>query len=265
MKMIDEADFDYEKFGFNEKIEDNGIVVSSMEIDNENCDFKKGSYKIVSCKNLFIAPKNIQRMLEEEIVKQLKSFLMKLEIYESDTILVCGLGNGEIVADSFGEKTCKKVLATKLLNKKIVKSNVCTLCPNVQAVTGIKTFDIVCGVAKQIKAKLIVLIDSFLTNNIKRLGHSFQMSDTGIIPGGALNFNKEISYDTTNIKCITIGVPFMLNLKEIANCVHKDIIVSPKDIKFMVEKCSTILANSLNKVFSSDLKRDEIMELLNPI
>ncbi len=265
MKMIDEADFDYKKYGFDEKIKQNGIVVSSMEVNDENCDFKKGSYKIVSCKNLFIAPKNIQRMLEEEIVKQLKSFLMKLEIDESDIILVCGLGNGEIVADSLGEKTCKKILSTKLLNKRIVKSNVCTICPSVQAVTGIKTFDVVCGVAKQIKANLIILIDSFLTNNIKRLGHSFQMSDTGIIPGGALNFNKEISYDTTNIKCITIGVPFMLNLKDLVKNVNKDIVVSPKDIKFMVEKCSTILASALNKALSPELKKVEIMELLSPI
>lgn len=33
----------------------------------------------------------------------------------------------------------------------------------------------------------------------------------------------------------------------------------------MVEKCSTILANALNKVFNPELSRDEIMELLNPI
>lgn len=265
MKMIDEADFDYGKYGFKEKIKSGGIVVSGMDVENENCDFKIGSYKIVSCKNLFIAPKNIQRMLEQEISKQIKSFLTKLNILENDTILICGLGNGEIVADSLGERTCKKILPTKLLNKKIVKSNVCTICPNVQAITGMPTFDIVCGVAKQINAKLIVLIDSFLTNNIKRLGHSFQMSDTGIIPGGALNLNKEISFETTNVKCITIGVPFMLNLRELSNSVNKDIVVAPKDIKFMVERCSTILANSLNKVFSPDLKKTEIMELLNPI
>lgn len=265
MKMVDEADFDYNKCGFKEREYKDGLVVSSLDVKNYNKDFAKGNYRIVSCKNLFIASKVVINKLEKLICEQFKFMLQKLKICEDDNILVCGLGNGEIVADSFGEKTCKKILSTKLLSKKIVKSNICSICPNVQAITGIHTFDIVCGVARQIKAKLIVLIDSFLTNNVKRLGHSFQLSNTGIVPGGALNFNKEISFSTTNIKCVTIGVPFMLNLKNISCSINKNIIVSPKDIKFMVEKCSTILANALNKVFNPELSRDEIMELLNPI
>lgn len=264
MKMIDESDFDYAKFGYNE-VEKNGIILSSLNVkEDNNCGFKKGSYKILSCPQLYLFDRQFQNVLVDEMISQLDSLLKILKVSKSKTVLICGLGNDDIIADSLGQNVCKKILATRLLKASFIKSKICTLMPNVQTITGIKTFDIVYGVAKNINASLIILIDSLLTNNVKRIGHSFQMSTCGIIPGGAIKNNKEISYETTGIKCLTIGVPFMLDLKQIGPKINKSMIVAPKDIKQMIDKCSTIIADSINILFNQNLKKQEILELMNP-
>ena len=265
MKMIDEADFDYAKFGYNET-KKNGIVISSLNVSQEDnrLGFKKGLYKIVSCEDLYLSSMDRLDDITNQIVEQMRQLLEYLKCTTQNTVLVCGLGNKEIISDSLGENVCKKILSTRLFKSPIIQSRVCTLVPNVQSVTGIKTFDIVSGVAKNINAKLVILIDSLLTNNIKRVGHSFQISSCGIVPGGAIKNNKEISYQTMGIKCITIGVPFMLDLKHLSKKIKKNIIVAPKDINQMINMCYKIIADGINLLFNPNLKPTEIKELLNP-
>lgn len=265
MKMIDEADFDYSKFGYKE-INKNGIIISSLNVnqDNNRIGFKKGYYRIVSCNNMYLLTDKQLNDLINQITTQLNELFEVLNVDLTKTILICGLGNKDIMADSLGENVCKNILSTRLLKSEIIKSKVCTIAPNVQSVTGIETFDIVSGIANNINAKLIILIDSLMTENVKRIGHSFQMSTCGIVPGGAIKNNKEISFETTNIKCLTIGVPFMLDLKSVSNKINKSIIVSPKDIKAMISLCSKIIADSINILVNPSLKMCEIQELLKP-
>lgn len=264
--MIDEADFDYSKFGYSEQNLGNGVVLSKLNVsdDNNKIGFKKGYYRIISAENFFVSSKEQLEFITSQLVHQLDELLEVCDIKKNQTVLVCGLGNIDITADSLGTNVCKKVLSTRLLNNTLIRSNICSISPNVQSVTGIETFDIVSGIAKSINAKLIILVDSLLTNNIKRIGHSFQLSTCGIVPGGAIRKNKEISYETLGIKCITIGVPFMLDLKSISNKINKSTIVSPKDINEMIKKCSSLISDSINILFNPNLKKEEICELLNP-
>ena len=262
MKMIDEYDFDYSSLGFKEyKLNDN-IIISSLNVKKENKLFNVGKYKILSCPNLFLCTHFQIEKIKKTFIKILKELVLSLKVDLFDEVLIVGLGNKNIQADALGESVCCKILSTRLLNKDLVKSNICTICPNVQAFTGIKTFDIVNSLCKEIKPKLIILIDSLITNNIKRIGHSFQLSTCGIVPGGGVGGDKEISFKTTGVKCLTIGVPFMIDLKEISHNVNKSIIVTPKDIHKMVEECSKIIADSINIFFNKDLKKEEIYELL---
>lgn len=262
MKMIDEYDFDYSSLGFKEyKVNDN-IIISSLNVKKENKLFYVGKYKILSCPNLFLCTYNQVEKIKKTFTKLLKELVLYLKVDSFDEVLIVGLGNKNIQADALGESVCSKILATRMLDKNLIESNICTICPNVQAFTGINTFDIVNSLCKEIKPKLIILIDSLITNNIKRIGHSFQLSTCGIVPGGAVGGDKEISLQTTGVKCLTIGVPFMIDLKEISSSVHKSIIVTPKDIHKMVEECSKIIADGINLFFNNNLKKEEIYELL---
>ncbi len=263
MKIFDELDFDYSKLGFHEQIKDE-IVLSYLDIDKENEYFKKGKYRIVSCHNLFL-----HQIYQEKVVGEIKTILrqfLKLhKIKKGDCILIVGLGNDDIISDSLGNFVCKNILATRLVSTTTKKHDVCCICPNVQAVTGISTFDIVSGIVEKIDAKLIILIDSLLTENIKRLGHSFQLSSIGMTPGGALGQNREISFETVHVPCISMGVPLLADLKNMSKNVKKSVIVAPKDIKFLVERCAAMIADALNSVVCTTLSKKEIMETKMPL
>ncbi len=262
MKIFDEIDVDFKSLGFKEtKVQD--VILGSLDVNEDTENFKSGKYRIVSCHNLYL-----HRSYREQVTKNIKNILREFlrlhKIKKGDTVLVCGLGNEDIVADSLGVLTCKKILATNNLTFQAKKHNVCTICPNVQAVTGIKTFDIVNGIAKSIGANLIILIDSLLTENIKRLGHSFQLSSVGMIPGGAMGNVDMISQQTIGIPCISIGVPMMLDLKGVASNIKKSIVVAPKDIKYLVKSCSTILSDAINSVVCASLTKAQFSETKTP-
>ena len=266
MKMIDEADFDYAKFGYNEIDLGNGIIYSKLDINSEqnNIGFDKGNYRILSIHNLFLMEEKQRQIIVENIVKILNELLSKMKIKKTDVILICGLGNEDIIADSFGVNVCKNILPTMNIKSSLTKSKVCQVMPNVKSITGLDTYTIVNGLANQVKAKLIILIDSLLTNNVSRIGHSFQISSCGITPGGAIKFGKKISEKSTGIKCLTIGVPFMVDLYDLAKKSRKHLIMSPKDNYSMIEYCSKIISDSINIFFNPTLTLQEIYELKRP-
>ncbi len=256
MIMFDECNFDYSSHGFKE-YEQDGICLAEMNVDKD-CNFKKGIYRIVSCDNLFICNQNIKK-LKQCISKYLQELFDYLKIKKNATILLCGLGNENILADSFGVRVCDNVISTRLLTQKYCKYKLCSFCPSVSANTGILTFDIIKGVAQQVKTDVVILIDSLLTNNAKRLGHSFQLSSVGMAPGGAFGQEKEICFESINVPCITIGVPFMLDIKD-SKQLNDNLIVTPKDIRLYICRCAEILGDVINSQITT-LTKEEIKEL----
>ena len=99
MKMFDECDFDYSSHGFRE-YEQDGVCLAEMNV-TKSCNFKKGLYRIVSCENLFICSQNIKRTTMF-VSKYIKELFCYLKVKKNSTILLCGLGNENILADCFG-------------------------------------------------------------------------------------------------------------------------------------------------------------------
>ena len=262
MKIFDELDMDFRSLGFSQK-EIGDISLGILDIKKDNKHFDIGKYRILSCHNLYLH-QNYQKQVLVQIKKILREFLKFHHIKKQSTILVCGLGNEDIISDSLGVESCKKILATRNLNFSFKKHNVCLICPNVQAVTGIETPLIVKGIADVIKADIIIIIDSLLTQNIKRLGHCFQLSSVGMIPGGAMGESMEISQKTIGVPCISIGVPLLLDINKLSK-INKSIIVAPKDIKHYVSVCSTIISDAINSVMCASLSPKQISETLKPI
>ena len=76
---------------------------------------------------------------------------------------------------------------------------------------------------------------------------------------------KKYQKKNLGIECITIGVPFMIDLKSISSKVRRSIIVSPKDNYEMINFCSDIVSSSLNLCFNPKLSSSEIDELKRPL
>ena len=159
------------------------------------------------------------------------------------------------------------------------------ISPGVLGTTGMETQEILQGIVQNTKPKLIVVIDSLASKSIERISSTIQIADTGIIPGaGVDNARKELTENTLGVPVIAIGIPtvvetavlvndsldlfisklqkeaksndYLNKLKEQDNyeeikqaLIPQDynLIVTPKEIDFLVEKLSDTIAKAINE------------------
>lgn len=134
-------------------------------------------------------------------------------------VLVAGLGNREITADSIGPKTVDRLTVTRHIeqhNKRLFDSfckvPLCAVAPGVLGQTGIETAEMIRGVCDRASPDLVIAIDALAARSTARLGATVQISDSGIFPGSGIgNRRSEISHDTLGIPVIAVGVPTVVN------------------------------------------------------
>lgn len=155
---------------------------------------------------------------KDEIIQSFADILKGMLPPKSDApMLICGIGNPEISSDSLGEKTISRSLPTRHLfyeeNRAFSRgmSPVALMTPNVLGNTGIETFEIIRAVTSEIHAGAVIIIDALSTASFDRLGSSFQLTNTGIVPGGGIgNDRPAINEETLHIPVIAIGVPTVI-------------------------------------------------------
>ena len=177
----------------------------------------------------------------------LKTELDKL-VVNKRTALIVGLGNSLMTADALGAETCK------LIN---VGDRLKTLCPNVEGNTGVDSFDVVSGVVSRINPSVVIAIDSLAAASTSRVCRVIQMCDAGITPGsGVSNHRRKLSFHSLGVPVISIGVPLVVYASTIIRDAggdesgYESLIVTPKDVDFLVRECAVVLANGINATFS---------------
>ena len=242
--LIDECSCDFLKMGYKKKKADKyGIELLSLHIKDESqsleSGFDIGDYYIINAPLVHYLDEESLNYLSLLLKKRLKFLIKKYNLSKAKTLIV-GLGNPEIWADRLGIETCNGI---DLLNL----NNTVKICPNVYFETGIKTFDIVYSLVKNLNIKFVVLIDSLCTNSIARLGCSLQLTTTGMTPGSAVNSkSKRICQKELHIPCFSLGVPFMINAKTFN--FNNELLLCPKDIKQNIKNISYVLAKALQEV-----------------
>lgn len=196
-------------------------------------------------------------------------------VKRSSPVLVVGLGNGKIVADSLGKRVLDGI---DVVSK--MQSNgqpICAISTGVLGTTGMQSADIVRAIADKIKPCVVILIDSLATGAVQRLGRSFQLSSTGISPGSGVGQDKErIDKAILSVPVYSIGVPLLLSLRtelyafvkelvkeekielselalrqRLAASELGELIVAPRDIDFLVQSASQIVSDAINMAFKA--------------
>ena len=200
--------------------------------------------------------------LEKVLIKELKKYI---NIKENDTILVVGLGNSKSTPDALGPSTIDDILVTrhlKLLNVLDKDySVVSTFKPSVMGTTGIESIDLIKNIIKDIKATKVIVLDALKASKIERLVKTIQITDSGIHPGSGINNNRgEISKDTMETDVISIGIPTVVDIKTILESIleeeielDENLILTPTDIDYQIEKLSKLLSISINKTLHKKL------------
>lgn len=197
----------------NKEIDPN-LKVTKVDITNQNGEQAIGkpigTYITIDIQKLRLAEEAEIQKSAEILSEELKEIINK-HIESKDDILVVGLGNIYVTPDSLGPKVINDIDVTRHIIKYLpqyIDENsrpVSAISPGVLGTTGIETLEILEGVVKEIKPKLLIVIDALASRSIERISSTIQLSDTGIVPGaGVGNTRKEISKNTLGIPVIAI-------------------------------------------------------------
>lgn len=256
-------------------IERRYLNIKSVELAKKT-GREKGVYITFDCPRTVYENNRAATALEKHLASAVEGLIGILR--KSSPVLVIGLGNPDVVADSLGERAVGKISVNR---QKIEKLNVneqcvCTLSTNVFGATGIQSVEVAQAVTEKIKPTCIILIDSLATASVNRLGTSFQLSTAGIAPGSGVGQDKDrIDKSVLGVPVVAIGVPLMLSLRTAIysfvkdytatlNCENDEfklreqlidkklsnLVVAPKEIDFYAETAACIIANALNMLFT---------------
>jgi len=213
--------------------------------ENKNVNFKTYHY-IVAKENKKMIKKEIgdyfvvrfnyeklytkQKFLQKEVERIIKSFFKKYD--KADKVLVVGLGNENVIGDSFGVAVTNKLIATNQYHDFLTLPKIALFNPSVTDKTGINSFKLIEMVVRDIKPDIIIMIDALATNSEEYLNSAIEINNTGIIPGSALNSAREINSKTFNIPILSIGVPccFLYNKKAYTSVFIGEVINLSSDI-----------------------------------
>ncbi len=204
------------------------------------------------------------------LAKELRELLPNSE--KEQSILVVGLGNREVTADSLGPN----VVDNLFINRHIVMEYgkvayncskmhmVSSIVPGVMARTGMESAEIIRGVIGETKPDLAIVIDALAARSTKRLNRTIQITNTGIHPGsGVGNHRNAITQESLHIPVIALGVPTVVDaativgdamgerpatLKELNN-----MYVTTKDVDFQIQQISHILCDGINMALNLSL------------
>ena len=173
-----------------------------------------------------------------------KTFKMFLKKYhKGGTILFVGLGNSSILGDSFGCRVLENLIATNQYNDFLTIPKVALFTPETTHKTGISSFRLIEMVVGYLKPDVIILVDSFVTNNMTYLNRSLEINDCGIIFADQLRSNKVIDRKTFHIPVLSIGFPTLLKWhKSYMNNVSLE-----KDMEIIVN----LVSRAINKTVMS--------------
>lgn len=253
-----------------------GIVKRTLRVktqeESKRIGRERGVYITYDCKNSVFTNMNASNFLTRQIARSLAELIGILK--KSSPVLVVGLGNRHIVADSLGQRSVEGVKVTRFIQSG-KKQSVCAFTTGVLGMTGIQSAELIAGAVEKIKPSCVILIDSLATGSVSRLGKSFQISSCGISPGSGVGQDKErIDKSVLSVPTFSIGVPLLLSLrtgiyafvkdfaeeenlqineydlrKKLADCALSDLIVAPRDIDLAVSVASNIVASAINVAF----------------
>ena len=220
----------------------------------------KGTYITIEAKDLS-NDGSFHKEMSEALFLNLKEMLNKKK-----KILIAGLGNAGVTADSLGPKVVNNLYITRHLQKEGIGNyqfELSAIAPGVMAQTGIETSEILESLADRIKPDVVIVIDALAARSYSRLNKTIQISDTGIAPGsGVGNHRNEITQHTIGVPVLAIGVPTVISvpaiihdvfgeksLENVSENIDEEFIsmhVTPKNIDESMKRISYTISEGIN-------------------
>lgn len=226
-----------------------------------------GTYITLEAPNMTEPEEDFHQEISDILARELKSILPDPD--KEQSILVVGLGNREVTADSLGPNVVDNLFVNRhiVLEYGKVAYNcskmhlVSSLAPGVMAKTGMESAEIIKGVIGETKPDVVIAIDALAARSTKRLNRTIQITNTGIHPGsGVGNHRNAITRESLHIPVLALGVPTVVDaativgdamgerpatLKELNN-----MYVTTKDVDLQIKQISHIICDGINKALN---------------
>lgn len=240
----------------------------------------QGNYITIEAPNLSVPDEDYHREISEEIARHLRQII---DLSREQSILVVGLGNQAITADSLGPRVVENLRMTRhIIREYGLKSmgeekmhRTSGIVPGVMAQTGMETSEIIQGVVSETQPDVVIAIDALAARSTRRLSRTIQITDTGINPGsGVGNHRVGLTEENLQVKVIGIGVPTVVDaativhdsmahlldaldeaeqkefLEEMISPHLHSMFVTPKDVDETIKYLSFTISEGLNIAFS---------------
>ncbi|MCC8135741.1 MAG: GPR endopeptidase [Ruminococcus sp.] len=211
--------------------------------------------------------------MTQELARELRMLIPEGEI------LVVGLGNNDITPDALGPQVAAKVLATRHLRDELDSEEeefltslrrVSVFAGGVLGQTGIETAEMVKAICRELKPSGIIAVDALACSDIRRLGTTIQLSDSGISPGsGVSNARRELSEKIFGVPVIAVGVPTVVDMHTIVRSFTggqptrnmPNMMVTPRDVDRLTERASQLIAFGINLALQPSLTLEDVRGL----
>lgn len=262
--------------------EESEIKITRVTIESKNgarlLGKAMGTYVTLEAPNMAHPDEDYHEEIARELAYQIKSLLPKEK--EQLSILIVGLGNREVTADSLGPRVVDNLTITRHMvmefgnaayeGRKLPLTS--SLVPGVMAKTGMESQEIISGVVAQTHPDLVIVIDALAARSIKRLNRTIQISNAGINPGsGVGNYRNAIQEENLGVPVIALGVPTVVDAATIVqdavfkDCTMEDqnfldrkekitgamdelynMYVTGKDVDYEIQQISHIICNAIH-------------------
>ncbi|MBR4732994.1 MAG: GPR endopeptidase [Lachnospiraceae bacterium] len=260
-----------------------GVRVTKVFVETKNAANQLGKpigcYVTMEADSLGEPDEGYHREISECFRKELCQLVEEKKKKEEMAILVIGLGNRDVTADSLGPRILDNLFVTRHMVKLYGAAAVgertvhliSALEPGVMAKTGMETAEIVSGVIKETKPDLLIVADALAARSTKRLNRTIQITDVGIQPGsGVGNHRNALTQESLGIPVIAIGVPTVVDAATIVGDALERLLgtekifrrssfadlnnmyVTGKDVDEVVKRISFTISEGINAAFHAE-------------
>ena len=260
-----------------------GVRVTKVFVDTKNAATQLGKpvgrYVTMEADALGEPDEGYHREISECFCKELCQLVEEKREKEEMAILVIGLGNRDVTADSLGPRILDNLFVTRHMVKLYGTAAVgegkvhmiSALEPGVMAKTGMETAEIVSGVIKETKPDLLIVADALAARSTKRLNRTIQITDAGIQPGsGVGNHRNALTQESLGVPVIAVGVPTVVDAATIVGDTLERLLgtekifrrssfadlnnmyVTGKDVDEVVKRISFTISEGINAAFRAE-------------
>lgn len=247
------------------------VTITTVNIESKNASKRlgkpNGTYITLEAPSMQEDDEEYHREISKELADCICKLLPRREAELS--ILVVGLGNVAVTADSLGPLVIDNLNITRHVLLEYgpaayegSTNMISGIIPGVMARTGMESMEIVRGVVESTNPDVIIAVDALAARSTKRLNRTIQITNTGIHPGsGVGNYRSTLNEETLGKPVIAIGIPTVVDAATIVNdAVGKkydeipisgmtelaNMYVTGKDIDEIIKRLSFTISEGIN-------------------